>query len=332
MSSRRGKGGRQSFTTRVIKAISPVNHISQTLARHISGYAVDANTGLRCNYFTAFAADAYEGSRNPFQLIRMANYGSQNARVLPIEVNAPDYTAPTSPAIGLMNGGADLRVIQTGFNITHRIINQCNFAIRLVAYLCSPKYTVGATGQNVDLYPLNALGMGFAQTGYGTLFDSSNGGLTNPAFSPFMSPEFIRRYRIHSVSSKYLQPADFKDFKIVDKKPFTTIPSSYLQPSTSAQIYDTAARTIEHFKGEKFYLFRTEPAQTGENQGQEDVTQIGLNVHCLSKLRYDFKTYIPVKGNTNTLYSTYGYVAPIDVSQVNIVNDETNAGVNAAVL
>lgn len=321
----RSRGGRRSTTSKIIQALSPLQYLTQQSARRIVGETVTSADGIRVRYFTdnALSAntndDVFAGSRNPQFLIDMCKYGTSNGLVFP---RGDTYSGSGGYAINLVNGG-QLRVMQTSFRKSHRIINQCNFTIKLTAYLLSNRFHFGATGSNENLYPMEQYGIGLAQLGLDTANPNrANTYISRASYNPLMCPAFKTRYRCHSVKTKNLQPADFADFLISDTRPFVFNPLNYMNTTSQTDVYDSAASMYTHLKGEKFYLFRVEPAQTGENTSAETITSLAPLVHILSKYSYAFKCYHTVRGQISNDYATAGYSNV--TSTVDLINSETN--------
>lgn len=292
-----------------------MQYIKENHARRIAGTPASAANGLECKYFLSEANDTYRGSRNPVMLLEMA-----------VQANAANYIVPTDSVPGSFLGnyltGGRLKIMQTSFYQSHRVINQCNFAIKLTSYYCSTRRHMPP---NAYLAPLNILGRGFAMAKNNTAApDSTNVGLVEPQLSPFNSSEFCQAYRILKNRTKYLQPADFANFAIKDNRTFEFDPTTIQPPTSNTTIYNVALPLYDHYKGETFYLFRIEPAQTGENNGTDNITSLAPVVHIITKSIAAFKAYQP-QSQSSVNFSSYGYVNA--GANVDVVNDETNATV-----
>lgn len=315
--------GRSSFSTKVAKAISPINHYHRQEAQRIAGLAADATTGLRCKYFTGFFGDVIKGSGNLQFMVNAANRANQANYAIP-----RDQLIDTK--INIVNG-ADLRINQVRFSLTTRIINQSNFTVRLVCYKFTPRYHIPRFTEYTSV--LDILGRGFAQNWIDrTVLDENNSGLTDPSLSPRQSTTFSQFFKVLSVKSKNVMPGDFIDTSLIDKRTITRRIRDWCSSVTADVIYGNLGPNYEYTKGEVYYLYRVEPAQTGENTGQQDVTSIAPVVHVLTKYNYAHQTYVPFNSYANNIQA--GALGSFAASggDVEIINTETNAEVKEDVL
>lgn len=242
---------------------------SKNIAFKIDVPGTTAAVGIPCTYFTGFVENLPAVRVGLF-------YGTRNPDVV-VQQTRTATTAGTLTAWGHVNG----RIYQEDFKVQHKITNLSTATVRLKAWLCECRRdqgrrdVTGTPDTSVYDYPIQILGNGFWNAGIGAGVGVANAATGWPNYTPFNSQDFVKVYKIISTDNRKLEPGMNHTYRLHDPRDLRVYPEEMQMMVTAADVWqDIDTRTIglhyAHMAGERFWLFRAEWEDIGEQEEKEN--------------------------------------------------------------
>lgn len=330
--------------SRIVPDLPPII-INRSIARHVEGADTGGSTyGRPVRYFLNGSdtgrlgnseVDIFWGSRNPLYAVLAARYATQASTILPGGIT--EYGETTNAAWS--------ELYQTEHYQEIMIQSANNFDIWLEGWLCECRkdqpHSTNTANQSEFWNPMHLLRRGFQennvdwsdfQTGAGSNYGTANDGMKDPCLTPFNSKAFCQAYKILDHFKNTIKPGETRTVRMADRRKHR-IKLTQLQTETSAgDAYDVdeantqTGLTYVHLRGERFWLFRIQAKQTGENKTTTEIAQISPQVHCLTEIKYVYHLAAAPRVPVYLRLSDVGYNAPgSGTTAVEIVNNAVNA-------